>query len=408
VRALLAAVVLLAAPVATTGAASNITQTTATVAATVDPNGAPTSYHFEYGTSTSYGLSTAAQLATGDDPVQVQAALSGLTSDTTYHYRVVVSNVDGGATGADRTLRTLANPRPPGVSTGGARSVGPSSATLSGSVDPNTAATTYRFEYGTSTAYGSVTAARSAGAGDRSVSVTAGVGSLRPNTRYHFRRVATNAAGTTRGRDRSFTSARQLSSVSIALDPSRVTWSRSLAVSGRVRGAGAAGAPLALQAQAFPFGGAFTQIATRNAASNGTYSFTVPSLFVTTRLRVVSRTQVVATSPVATASSAVRVGARLTRVSRTRARIEGTIWPLVPDGRVSLQRRSRSGSWVFVKRVAARQLDANRSRYRFSVQRARKPRTYRVVVIARDGGAHVPGASRELRLRARRSALHGG
>src|SRR3954464_2088641 len=304
-----------APPDATTGAASSIGPTSATVAGSVDPNGAGTTYHFEYGTSTSYGLTTADQTADGDDPVAVQATLNGLTTDTTYHYRLVATNATGTARGADRTLRTAANPRPPGVSTGGARDVGPHRATLTGSVDPNAAPTTYRFEYGTSTSYGSGTDARSASSGDRSVGARAAIGSLRANTRYHYRLVATNAAGTTRGRDRSFVTARNPTAVAIALDPSRVTWSRPLAITGRVSGAGAGGAPLALEAQAFPFGGAMTQVATRNAASNGTFRFTVAALFVTTRYRVVTRTQVVATSPVVTASSALRVGARLEHLS---------------------------------------------------------------------------------------------
>ena len=394
-------------PGATTGAAANVTQTTATVTGTVDPNGADTTYHFEYGTSTAYGLTTADQTVSGS-AVAVQTALGGLTADTTYHYRLVATNAAGTTRGADRTFQTQpppANPRPPGVSTGGTRDVGPDRATLMGSVDPNTAATTYRFEYGTSTTYGAATSSRSAGAGDSSLRVSAGIGALRANTRYHYRLVATNAAGTTRGRDRSFVTSRRPTGVTIALDPARVTWSRPLAVSGRVSGAGAGGAPLALQAQAWPFSAPMTQIATRNAASNGTFRFQVAALFLTTRYRVVTRTQVVATSPVVTASSAVRVGARVQGSSRRRARILGTIWPAVSKGRVSLQRRTRSGRWVRVARRNAQAFDAARSRYRFTFRRSRRTHTYRVVVLARDGGAHVPGTSRSVRVR---SAPRGG
>ena len=53
-----------------------------------------------------------------------------------------------------------------------------------------------------------------------------------------------------------------------------------------------------------------------------------------------------------------------------------------------------------MRRRAARRLDANRSRYSFSVKRQRRTGRYRVVVLARDGGAHVPGRSREVRVRA--------
>jgi hypothetical protein len=229
------------------------------------------------------------------------------------------------------------------------------------------------------------------------VSVSAAIGGLRPNTRYHYRLVATNAAGTTRGRDRSLATARALTGVTIALDPARVTWSRPLTVRGRVSGAGAGGAPLALEAQPWPFGGPFAPIATRTAAPNGTYSFTIGALFTTTRLQVVTRTQIVATSPVATASSVVRVGAR-----RQGLRLQGTIWPAVPRARASLQRQTRSGRWVRAARHGVRPLGGDRSRYRFTLRRRSRTLTYRVVVVARDGGAHVPGVSREVRLRGTR------
>jgi hypothetical protein len=54
-----------------------------------------------------------------------------------------------------------------------------------------------------------------------------------------------------------------------------------------------------------------------------------------------------------------------------------------------------------VARQAAQPLDSERSRYGFTVRRAKrgKPASrYRVVVVARDGGAHVPGRSRQLRV----------
>ena len=67
---------------------------------------------------------------------------------------------------------------------------------------------------------------------------------------------------------------------------------------------------------------------------------------------------------------------------------------------MSLQKRSPRGRWATVRRKAAQRLDANRSRYSFSVKRRKRAGRYRVVVLARDGGAHVPGRSREVRVRA--------
>jgi hypothetical protein len=70
-------------PVATTGAAESLGTSTATVTGTVDPQGNATTYHFEYGTSASYGLqSDEHDAGSGTGAVDVQAALSALTLDT--------------------------------------------------------------------------------------------------------------------------------------------------------------------------------------------------------------------------------------------------------------------------------------------------------------------------------------
>jgi hypothetical protein len=80
------------APSATTGAASSVAQSSATVGGTVDPQGMATTYRFEYGTSSSYGLQTAdVDAGSGTGAVDASANLTGLTSDTTYHYRLVAT-----------------------------------------------------------------------------------------------------------------------------------------------------------------------------------------------------------------------------------------------------------------------------------------------------------------------------
>ena len=122
---------------------------------------------------------------------------------------------------------------------------------------------------------------------------------------------------------------------------------------------------------------------------------------MTARLRVVTRTAVVAASPVTTASVAVKVGLKTRRLRGRRYRLEGAIWPAVPNGRVSLQRQSRSGRWGPVARTSPVPLSGDRSRYRFTVRRRSRALNYRVVVLARDGGAHVPGASRTITIRRR-------
>jgi phosphodiesterase/alkaline phosphatase D-like protein len=190
------------APVATTGAASAVTLTSATVAGTVDPNGHATSWYFEYGTSTSYGTKTAAKSAGGGtNPVAVSAPLTGLKPGRTFHYRLVVTSDAGTGHGGDATFSTTGAPT---ATTGSVNSISLTSAKLTGSVVPNGLATSWYFEYGTGTTYGIKTAAKSAGSGTARTNVSASLSGLKPGTTYHYRLVAINSAGTTAGRDRAF------------------------------------------------------------------------------------------------------------------------------------------------------------------------------------------------------------
>ncbi|MBU1695208.1 MAG: hypothetical protein KKC51_14770, partial [Verrucomicrobia bacterium] len=93
----------------------------------------------------------------------------------------------------------------PTVATSNATDVTSSSATLRGTVNPKGSATTWWFEYGLTTAYGSNTPNRSAGSGTVNSNVSAAVTGLAAANTYHFRLVATNAAGITYGSDRTLT-----------------------------------------------------------------------------------------------------------------------------------------------------------------------------------------------------------
>jgi hypothetical protein len=87
----------------------------------------------------------------------------------------------------------------PSVTTGAAQP-GTTTATLNGTVNPNGAATIYRFEYGTTTAYGLSSPTQSAG-GTADVPVQATISGLTASTTYHYRLVA----GDVEGADRTFT-----------------------------------------------------------------------------------------------------------------------------------------------------------------------------------------------------------
>lgn len=96
---------------------------------------------------------------------------------------------------------------PPSATTGPALSLTSSSADLTGTVNPNGESTTYSFQFGTTTGYGSQTNPVSAGSGTQDQVVTAMLTGLRSGTTYHYRMVAINASGTTVGLDATFTTA---------------------------------------------------------------------------------------------------------------------------------------------------------------------------------------------------------
>jgi hypothetical protein len=103
---------LVPAPAATTGAADSITDHSATLSGSLDGQGGPTTYRFEYGPTTAYGDSTASSDA-GTHTAAASATLSGLKPATTHHYRLVATNSGGVTKGADRIFTTTAPATPP-------------------------------------------------------------------------------------------------------------------------------------------------------------------------------------------------------------------------------------------------------------------------------------------------------
>ncbi len=199
-------------PSAVTGAADSIGQTTATLHGNVNPHGAATDYHFEYGVdngaSTVYSSTPAQNAGSGTSNVSVSANLTGLTAGTAYRYRLVASSGSGITTGAELTFSTAFPP--PAVTTGSADAIGEATATVHGSVNPNGVSTSYHFEYGVDngglTVYTS-TATQSAGSGTSAVPVSANLSGLADSTTYRYRLVASSSAGSTTGSEQTFTTA---------------------------------------------------------------------------------------------------------------------------------------------------------------------------------------------------------
>src|SRR3954452_9354615 len=194
-----------AAPTAITGSVSAVGGTSATVNGTVNPGSVATDWWFEYGSSTSYGSKTPTTAAgSGSANIAVSKGLTGLTPGTTYHYRLVARNATATVNGGDGIFTTAP---PTVVVTSPATGVGPTTATLGGTVNPNGEATTWYVEYGTSTSYGTKTATADAGSGTTAKAVSVGVSGLTVGKTYHFRLVGTSSAGTVQGADASFATA---------------------------------------------------------------------------------------------------------------------------------------------------------------------------------------------------------
>jgi phosphodiesterase/alkaline phosphatase D-like protein len=189
--ALVPAVALAASsPTVQTGPATNVTMGSAVLTGTVNPNGAPTGYSFNYGTSSALGATTTSKRAGhGTKPVDVQQSITGLTPGTTYYYQLAALSTLGGTAGQIRTFKT-AGPPPPGAVTGTATAVGATSATINGAIDTNGAATSWNVQYGTTTSYGVSTNPQTVANSATPVPVAAPLSGLAPLTLFHYRVVA--------------------------------------------------------------------------------------------------------------------------------------------------------------------------------------------------------------------------
>lgn len=191
---------------AQTGTASSVDWSAAILNGIVDAEGQTGTYHFEVGTTTSYGTNLPSPDASAPTSgTNVAQKITGLTPTMLYHFRVVATGSQGTVYGDDQTFITSAQPVP-AVATGGASAVARTTAKLNGSVNPRDAAT-YHFDYGPTSNYGYRAPASEASVGPNrnTNSVAQKLSGLSQATKYHFRIVATNSAGTSYGADRTFT-----------------------------------------------------------------------------------------------------------------------------------------------------------------------------------------------------------
>ncbi len=286
------------------------------------------------------------------------------------------------------------------VTTGGVANVTPSTATLQGKVNPNGAATTYFFQIGPTVLYGAQTAATPAGAGTTAVSVAAPVGALAPATTYHYRLVASNRFGITRGAHRTFKTKPQPLGLSLAAAPNPVPFGQPTTLGGTLSGTGNSGRQVVLQANPFPYTQGFANVSNPQVVNaQGGFAFTLLSVPLNTQYRVLIPTRTNIASPIVFVGVAPRVGTLVTdtRVRRgQRVRFTGTMKPGQGGERLAIQKLKPKG-WVTVAGATTRRSTSTSSRYSKRIRIA-SGGSYRVFVASANG-AYTSGIGRTVKIR---------
>lgn len=189
-------------PDVATEPASNVRARSAALAGTVNPRGAgAATCRFQWGTSTAFGNAAPCEpegVADGSSPVGVHAALGGLQPDTTYYYRLAAGNANGINPGEGFQTEEFTTPGPGIPGQPSATAVTSSSATLAARVDPHGAPTSYYFQYGTSSSYGSSAPAapgQGLGSGEGALAASVHLQGLAAYTTYHYRLIVIGEPG---------------------------------------------------------------------------------------------------------------------------------------------------------------------------------------------------------------------
>jgi hypothetical protein len=291
----------------------------------------------------------------------------------------------------------------PAVTTGGVSNLTPTTATLNGSVDPNNAETTYFFEIGTTSLYGSRTPATSAGSGGSASKVSVPVSGLAPATRYHYRLVAQNRLGVAKGADRTFKTKVQPLGVTLAATPAAVPPGGATTLAGQLTGTNNDSRQVVLQSNPYPYTQGFASVGNPQVTDAlGNFSFAVLSVPVTTQFRVLMPTKPEVVSPIVIVGAALQVRTDTKKVERHRhsvsVRFRGSVSPQNDGGRVSIQ-KLRDGTWTEIAHTRAKDDGASRSTYS---TRVRLFRSGQFRVVAEADGRFVSGAGRAISIKVRR------
>ena len=290
----------------------------------------------------------------------------------------------------------------PTVTTGTPTRITETSARLNGSVNPKGQDTSYSFDYGTTTAYGSNTGPVAAGNGTKTVHAQADIGGLTAGTTYHFRIVATNASGTTAGADRSFTTHAGALQYGLRASATTLVYGTPLVLNGTLKGTNSAGRQVVLQGRPAPYTAAWTTLAGPvTTSAGGAYGFRLAALTASMQLRVAPSDGLANPSRELLVAVAPRISTRLSTSRPRRGQVvvfSGTVRPARDGSQFGIQRRAGS-RWVTVAGGALRRGTPGLSAYSKRV-RIRRSGEYRVFVRI-VGGDLVSAAGRVKRVRVR-------
>jgi hypothetical protein len=293
---------------------------------------------------------------------------------------------------------TAPAPKAPTVNTGGFATVGTSAVTLKGSVNPHGLVTVYAFQFGTTTGYGAQTAPVSAGNGTTGVTVSQMITGLPPSVTYHYRLIATNAVGTTNGKDATFIKKIPLT-FKLAGTPNPTVFGSSFTVNGVLSGTSAANTAVVLQSNPYPYLGGFKNtIGPELTDSTGRFSFSIANLMESTQFRVATIGTPSVNSPVVTARVAVRVSLHLRSTGRPGfVRMYGTVTPAEVGAHVGFQLMRPGLKPLTVAGTIVKPANASTSRFS-RVVHIRRGGRYRALVQV-NNGKQVSGHSRLLLIR---------
>ncbi len=184
----------------------------ATLHGTVNPGGQPAAYYFEYsadGSTWERAPAANVDVGSGNTDIAVSESISGLDPSIDYQFRLVATRppFDVGTAISSPLVFTTGDVAPSAETISWPYRTS-TAVNLAARVNPRSAPTTYYFEYGPTPSYGStLPASMDASAGDGRLSrlVLQEVTGLAPSMTLHYRVVATNAAGTVSGEDRTVT-----------------------------------------------------------------------------------------------------------------------------------------------------------------------------------------------------------